>query len=59
MNETKPSIYAPHQKIIFNCTEQKNYLLHYGILKLYVKQGMIVDKVQEIISFSQCIWLEK
>ena len=29
------------------------------MLKFYVKHGVIVDKVQEIISFRQSYWLEK
>ena len=37
----------------------KNYLFHYGMLKFYVRHGMIVEKVYEIISFKQSKWLEK
>ena len=29
------------------------------MLKFYVRHGMIVDKVHEIISFKQSNWLEK
>ena len=29
------------------------------MLKFYVRHGMIVDKVHEIISFKQSKWLEK
>ena len=29
------------------------------MLKFYVRHGMIVDKVYEIISFKQSKWLEK
>ena len=29
------------------------------MLKFYVRHGMIVDKIHEIISFSQSKWLEK
>ena len=29
------------------------------MLKFYVKQGMVVDKIHEIISFKQSNWLEK
>ena len=37
---------------------RKNYLIHYRMLKFYVRHGMIVDKVHEIISFGQSRWLE-
>ena len=29
------------------------------MLKLYVRHGMLVDKIHEIISFQQSNWLEK
>ena len=29
------------------------------MLKLYIKHGMVVDKVHEILSFKQSNWLEK
>ena len=35
------------------------YLVHYRMLKFYIRHGMIVDKVHEIISFKQSKWLEK
>ena len=35
------------------------FLIHYRMLKFYVRNGMIVDKVHDIISFRQCKWLEK
>ena len=39
-------------------SDKKNYLIHYRMLKFYVRYGMIVDKVHEIISFKQSEWLE-
>ena len=29
------------------------------MLKFYIRHGMVVDKVHEIISFKQCKWSEK
>ena len=29
------------------------------MVKVYVRHGMIVDKIHEIISFKQSMWLEK
>ena len=32
---------------------------YYRMVKFYVRDGMIVDKIHEIISFKQSKWLEK
>ena len=29
------------------------------MLKIYVRHGMIVSKIHEIVSFKQCEWFEK
>ena len=34
-------------------------LIHYRMLKFYIRHGMIVDKVYDIISFKQSSWLQK
>ena len=59
MNQMKPDTYTPCKKLICDWSNKKNYLVHYRMLKFYVKHGMIVDKVHEIISFKQNDWLEK
>ena len=59
MRTIKPDTYTQTKKIICNWSGKKNYLIHYRILKFYVRHGMIVDKVHEIISFKQNKWLEK
>ena len=51
--------YTQCKKLICDWTDKKNYLIHYRMLKFYVRHGMIVDKVHEIISFKQSKWLEK
>ena len=48
-----------NKKLICDWSNKKNYLIHYRKLKFYVRHGMIVDKVHEIISFKQSRWLEK
>ena len=40
-------------------TDKKKYLIHYRMLKFYVRHGMIVEEIPEIISFKQSRWLEK
>ena len=59
MNEIKPDSYTQCKKLICDWTDKKNYLIHYRMLKFYVRHGMIVDKIHEIISFKQSKWLEK
>ena len=59
MNEIKPDSYTQCKKLICDWTDKKNYLIHYRMLKFYVRHGMIVDKIHEIISFKQSKWSEK
>ena len=46
-------------KLICDWTDKKKYLVHYRMLKFYIRHGMIVDKVHNIISFRQSRWLRK
>ena len=59
MKEIKHDTYIQNKKLICDWSDKKNYLIHYRMLKFYVRHGMIVDKVHEIISFKQSRWLEK
>ena len=59
MKEVKPKSYIKSKKLIRDWTDKKNYLVHSILLKFYVRHGMIVDKMHEIISFKQSKWLEK
>ena len=59
MKEIKPDTYVPTEKLICDWSDKKNYLVHYRMLKFYLRHGMIVDKVHNIISFRQSRWLEK
>ena len=59
MNNIIPKIYTKSKKLICDWTDKKKYLIHYKMLKLYVRHGMIVEKNHEIISFKQSRWLEK
>ena len=45
--------------MICDWSNKKNYLIHYRMLKFYIRQGMIVDKIHNIISFRQSRWVEK
>ena len=58
MNTIKPENYTKSKKLIWDWTDKKKYLIHYRMLKFYVRHGMIVEKIHEIISFKKSRWLE-
>ena len=59
MGNIKPNRYTNNEKLYCHWTDKSNYLTHYRMLQVYVRHGMIVDEVHEIISFEQSKWLEK
>ena len=59
MKAILPDTYTQTSKLICDWTDNKNYLVHYRLLKFYIRHGMIVDKVHDIISFRQSRWLDK
>ena len=59
MNKKKPKIVAKAKKLKYDCSDKKNYVVHYRMLKFYVIHGMVVEKIHEIISSKQDKWLEK
>ena len=58
MKKIKPKNYTKSKKIICDWTDKKKHLIHYRMLKFYVRHGMVVEKIREIISFKQSKWLE-
>ena len=59
MKKIKPKTYIPDKKIICDWTDKKQNLIHYRMLKFYVRHGMIVDENHEIISFKRGKWYER
>ena len=59
MNKIKPKNYTKSKKLLCDWTDKKNYLVHYRMLKFFLRHGMVVDKIHEIISIKQSNWLEK
>ena len=59
MKKIKPKNCTKAKKLICCWTDKKKYLVHYRMLKLYVRHGMVVDNTHKIISFKQSKWLEK
>ena len=59
MKEVKPDTYIQSSKLICDWSDKKDYLIHYRMLKFYIRHGMEVVKVHNIISFKQSRWSEK
>jgi len=45
-------------KLIPNLNDKKNYTLHYRNLKLYLKLGLVLEKVHKVLSFAQDSWMK-
>ena len=58
MKSIKPENYTKSKKLICDWSDKKRYLIHYRMLKVYIRHGIIVEKIHEIISFKQSRWLE-
>ena len=59
MKTIKPDTYTQTKKLICDYSDKTNYLVHYRMLKFYVRDGMIVEKVHNVVSFKQSRWLGK
>ena len=56
MKEIRSDTYVKFSKLICDWSDKKNSLVHYRMLNFYIRHGMIVDKVHDIISFKQSKW---
>ena len=56
MKEIVPDTYTQSKNLICDWNDKKNYLIHYRTLEFYVRHGIVVDKVHDIISFKQSKW---
>ena len=45
MNNRKPKTYTQSKKLLCDWTDKNKYLIHYRMLKPYVRHGMIVEKI--------------
>ena len=59
MKKIKPDTYTKTKKLMCDWFDTKTFLIHYRLVKLYVRHGMEVVKVHTVISFKQNKWLEK
>ncbi|XP_055316607.1 uncharacterized protein LOC129576103 [Sitodiplosis mosellana] len=46
------------KKLLLTLTDKRNYLIHYRMLKLALKHGLILKKVHKVIQFEQTAWLK-
>ena len=53
MKKIKPKNCTESRNLICDWTDKKKYLIHYRLLKFYVRHGMLVEKTHEVISFKQ------
>ena len=53
MQKQKPKCYKPHNELICDQNDKKQYMLHYRNLKYYIKMGRIAEKIHCVISFNQ------
>ena len=45
------------KKLCLTLQDKKNYICHYRNLKLYLKHGLIITKVTEVLQFNQSPWV--
>ena len=48
---------AKTEKLVPNLMDKFNYVVHYRNLQFYVKMGLIVTKIHQIMSFRQAPWI--
>ena len=59
MKKMKAKNYTRAENVICDWTDKMTYLIHYRNFIFYVRCGMIVDKILEMISIKQSKWFEK
>src|SRR4051812_11891459 len=57
VNNLNGEHFSKTEKLVSHYGPRKNYVIHYQELQYYVKLGMIVDEVSEILFFDQTNWL--
>ena len=58
MKKIKPKNYTEYKKQFCEWTDKKNYLIQFRMCEFQFTHGMVIEKVQEVISFEQRKWLE-
>ena len=48
MMKSQPEKYKPNEKLIMDQTNKQRYFLHYRELKLYIRHGIRIVKIQTV-----------
>ena len=59
MKKIKPDTYTHTKNLICDWSDKKSYLILYRMLNFYVRHGMEVVKIHNVVSFKQSKWLGK
>ena len=58
MKKIKPDTCTQTKNLICDWSDKKNYMIHYWMLRFYVRHGIIVVEAHDIMSIKQNKWLE-
>ena len=50
--------YKPSRKLLLTQYNREHYIVHYAVLKFYLKMGLILSKVHRVIKYKQKSWLK-
>ena len=59
MKKINPNTYTETKKMICDWSDEKNCLIHYRMVKFFIRHGMEKVKFHTVFSFKQSKWLEK
>jgi len=47
------------EKLVPNLKDKKKYVVHYRNLKFYLKHGLKIEKIHDVLKFNQSPWIAK
>jgi len=45
--------YKPEKKLLMSCKDKKEYVVHFKLLKFYLKMGLRITKIHSVVKFRQ------
>lgn len=58
-NAVPPNSRGKVKKLLLTLNDKNNYIMHYRMLKIALKHGLILKKIHAVLKFSQSPWLRK